>query len=489
MPTSAQLKTVALVLLITGAIDSIRNLPAAALFGQTLIFFFVFGALFFLIPTALVSAELAANIDQGGIYHWCRIAFGESIGFLAVWLQWVNNLVWFPTILSFVVGTASYLINPLFAQNKWYLIGAILGTFWLLTLINLRGIRLSARFTSFCALVGLIIPVVLIISLLLIWLIGGYPRQIHFSLAGLIPHWSHLHDWLALTAIMLGFAGMELATVHINEVHQAAVTFPRALAYSTVIILVTMMLGSLAIAIVLPYDQINLVNGTITTFAYFLSAYHLTWLTPLLIGLLVMGSAGGIISWIVSPLKGLRQAAEQHFLPRYFMQENAYHAPARLLIAQGVLVSVVSSAFLLLPSINGAYWLLTALTTQLYMLMYLLMFLAALRIRHTSSQRTISVRSRPSQQGTSTFTMSNTWLRIVCILGLIGCIITLLVGFLPPAHLNVGTTLQYESIFISGMMVMLFPVLLCDGYRRRKLSANSASKRAALAIASNVAGK
>src|SRR3990167_2950161 len=96
-----KIKTLALTLLITGSIDSIRNLPTAALFGSTLIFFFAFAAITFLIPSALVSAELASNIKKGGIYQWTRQAFGEHIGFLAIWLQWINNVIWFPTILSF----------------------------------------------------------------------------------------------------------------------------------------------------------------------------------------------------------------------------------------------------------------------------------------------------------------------------------------------------------------------------------------------------
>src|SRR5580698_5186856 len=102
MSTFHKLNTFALTLLITVAIDSIRNLPASALFGSTLIFFFLFAAITFLIPTALVSAELAANVDEGGIYQWGRLAFGERIAFFAVWMQWVNNIVWFPTILSFI---------------------------------------------------------------------------------------------------------------------------------------------------------------------------------------------------------------------------------------------------------------------------------------------------------------------------------------------------------------------------------------------------
>src|SRR5688572_20743558 len=126
MAETNKLKTLALTLLITGAIDIIRNLPASALFGSTVSFFFLVAVIFFLAPTALISAELNANVNEGGIYHWVRGAFGDRTAFLAIWLQWVNNLFWFPTILSFVAGTAAYLINPVLAQNKLYLVGCIL---------------------------------------------------------------------------------------------------------------------------------------------------------------------------------------------------------------------------------------------------------------------------------------------------------------------------------------------------------------------------
>ena len=133
------LGTFALVMLITGSIDSIRNLPATALFGSALIFFFIFSAIVFLIPAALVSAELSSTwTEKGGIYHWVKLAFGEKIAFLAIWLQWINTMVWFPTVLSFMAATAAYLFAPSLVQNKAYLITLILSMFWLLTWVNLK---------------------------------------------------------------------------------------------------------------------------------------------------------------------------------------------------------------------------------------------------------------------------------------------------------------------------------------------------------------
>src|SRR3990167_2467625 len=380
MNTLKKINVLALTLLITGSIDSIRNFPASALFGGNLVFFILFAGLTFLLPTALISAELAANIDEGGIYQWVSLAFGKRVGFLAIWLQWVNNIFWFPTILSFIGSTAVYFISPELSQNKYYLVFMILGIFWLLTFINLKGVHLSTKLSSFCTTVGLIIPVLAIIGLFVAWLILHKPLQIHLTLDTVIPHWDNLHPWVALTAIMLSFTGMELTTVHINEIHEPQKNFPKALTISSIIILITMLLGSLAIAFVLPNNQISLVNGTIQTFAYFLSAYHLTWLTPILTACLIIGSFGGVISWVGGPIKGISQAAQHGFLPAFFRRQNKHRVPKNLLIIKAILVSIVCTAFLFVPNINTSYWLLMALATQLYMLMYVLMFLAALRL-------------------------------------------------------------------------------------------------------------
>jgi amino acid transporter len=308
---SAGLTTFALVMLITGAVDSVRNLPAASLFGSTLIFFFAFSAIVFLIPTALVSAVLtAANTDKSGIYQWVRAAFGDKTAFLAIWLQWISNLVWFPTMLSFIAGMTAYLFNPALAQNKFYLVGVILVTFWTLTLINLKGLRVSAKITSFCTLFGMALPMALIIGLAGFWVIMGKPIQVHFSLSNVLPSFSHMDSWTSLTAIMTAFAGMELAAVHIKDIRDPQKTYPRALYISVWLILITMVLGSLAIAIVLPKSQISLVNGVMQSFTAFFEAYHIEWFIPIITLMLLVGTLGSVVSWVISPARGLLQAAQ-----------------------------------------------------------------------------------------------------------------------------------------------------------------------------------
>lgn len=457
---SEKISVFALVLLITGAIDSVRNLPATALFGSSLIFFFIFSALVFLIPVALVSAELSSSWpeEEGGVYTWVKHAFGKKWAFIAIWLQWINTIVWFQTILSFIAGTLAYLVNPALAQNKLYLISVILITFWGLTFLGLRGIKASAAFAGFCALAGMIFPMALIIILALLWIIQGQPLAISMDWHSLVPSWKDSQSWVSLTAIMTSFLGMELAAVHVRDVQNPQRNFPKAMLLSVVLILVTMIFGSLAIAFVLPKDQINLVDGVMEAFDNFFQAWHMSGFLPLIVFLLLLGSLGSMVNWIISPAKGLLVAADHGFLPSWLYKRNDKGIASRILILQAVLVTLLCGGFLLLPGINAIYWLFTALSTELYVLMYVLMFMAAWRIK--SKFKTLK---RP-------FAIPGGRLGyyLACLLGTAGCILTLVIGFIPPEEsLNFGPALHYQLIFGAGILLMILPALILLALHKR----------------------
>lgn len=459
LKTSATIGLLPLVLLITGAIDSIRNLPGTALFGSTLIFFFVVSAIVFLIPVAFISAELSSawSEEEGGIYSWVKHAFGEKWAFLTVWLQWINTMVWYPSIISFIAGTAAYFVDPELANHKGYIVSVIMIVFWSMTFVNLLGVSASARFAAICAVVGMILPMLIIMVLGAIWLFQGHPLQVHFTLENMIPHFGESENWISLTAIMTAFLGMELASVHVKQVRDPKKNFPRAIFYSVILILLTMILGSLAIAFVLPRDDISLVAGTMQAFTSFFGVYHLEWMIPVITVMLLIGSLGGMINWIISPVKGLLMAAEGGYMPKFLTKRNQYGVAGNLLVVQAILVSFLCSAFLLIPSVNGIYWLLTALSTQLYMLMYVMMFIAAIKIKTAFShiERPFAVPG------------GNTGYYLTCILGLFGCAVTLAVGFIPPEMLDIGSVVRYETTFCAGFIGLLLPSFFFYRYKRK----------------------
>ncbi|MCC5792111.1 MAG: amino acid permease [Legionellaceae bacterium] len=459
--SNEKISILALVLLITGAIDSIRNLPGTALFGSSLIFFFILSALIFLIPVALVAAELSSNLpeEEGGVYSWIKKAFGENTAFFAIWLQWINTMVWYPTILSFIAGTLAHLIDPALAANKFYIIGVILVVFWSLTWLGLSGLRASANFAGFCAFFGMIIPMAFIILLALIWLLQGHPLAIDLSLPSLIPQWRDSQSWVSLTAIMTAFLGMELAAVHVRNIDNPSRNYPRAMFYSSLLILSTMIFGSLAIAFVLPTKDISLVDGVMRAFESFLDAYHLGFLSPVIAVLLLIGSVGGMVNWIISPAKGLMLAADHGFIPHWFYKPNQHGVASRILVLQAVLVTFLCSGFLLLPSINAIYWLFTDLSTELYILMYVMMFCAAWRLKSSTGKN----------KNAFTIPGGKAGYYLTCLLGLIGCTLTLIVGFIPPQEaMDFGSASQFRLIFSLGIVVMILPAVLLYWRKKRE---------------------
>lgn len=136
----------ALVMLMVGAVDGVSNLPSIAIFGQQLVFFFVLASVLFLLPTGLMSAELCAQYpEDSGVYVWSKKAFGGGFAALVVWLQWVNTMVWFPTCLTTLVGTAAYLFDPKLIHHPIFLVSVSLGAFWIMTFLNLKGVKHSTK--------------------------------------------------------------------------------------------------------------------------------------------------------------------------------------------------------------------------------------------------------------------------------------------------------------------------------------------------------
>ncbi len=442
-----------LVLLIVAAIDSIRTLPTTAFFGSSLIIFYLISAFIFLIPVAFVSAEFSARYpEQGGIFHWVRHAFGDLFGLLAVWLQWINTMVWYPTVLLFIAGTATHLIHPSLSESKPFLLGTSLITFWSLTFLNLRGIQASIRINSFCGIIGTLVPMCFLILLGSCWIFSSQPAAISLSLKDLIPSFNFADTSSALVTIMASFLGMELAGVHVGDIQNPEKNFPKAIGLSVLILLGTLIFGALAIAVVIPQKNIHFIDGVMQTFTTFLTAFNMPYLIPVFAILIIVGATGGAINWLLSPAKGLLQVAQQGFLPAFFLANNKHGAPSRILIMQALVVSFFCCAIQFVPNINTYYWFLMALSTGLYMLMYTLLFLAALKLKRPQFGYQIPYGLRT----------------ISCLLGIVACLTTIFIGFKPAPEIVISSPFNYSCMIAVGFALMLAPVIWLNKYRKNQ---------------------
>jgi glutamate:GABA antiporter len=82
---------------LAAVVTSLRGLPLLAKEGLSMIFYLLFAAVMFLLPASLVAAELGGAFSKkgGGVYTWVKAAFGSRWGFTAIWLQWIQNVVWY----------------------------------------------------------------------------------------------------------------------------------------------------------------------------------------------------------------------------------------------------------------------------------------------------------------------------------------------------------------------------------------------------------
>lgn len=438
------LSTFSLVMINVIAVDSLRSLPISAEYGLALIFFYVIGAICFFIPTCLVTAELATAWPKtGGLYIWVREAFGKRWGLLAIWLQWIYNIVWYPTILAFLSATLAYLIDPSLADNRTYTLISIMIIFWGATLINCFGMRASSWLSAAGALLGTLLPMVLIIVLGGIWLLSHHASATPISVEALLPNGHTANNIGFFIAILFGLLGIEMSAIHAGDVDNPKRNYPRALLISAAIILLSLTLASLAIAVVLPKEQISLVAGLIQAYHAFFTVFHLSWMTPILVILIVFGGMSCVGAWLIGPARGLMVASQDGYLPRIFCTCNRFGAPQRILLIQGIIFTILCSIFLLMPTVNSSYWALSALTAQLSLIVYILFFATGLYLRYRKAHITRTYRIPGGNLGI--------W--GVCGLGIITCIAAILIGFLPPDELQIDNLALYEAILIGGLVI------------------------------------
>ena len=449
--------TFILVMLNVSIMASLRNLPLVAELGYQMFFAFIIIALAFLIPCALVSAELATGwSESGGIYIWVREAFGDRWGFFSIWMQWAHNVTWYPAILSFVGTTISYIINPELAHNKLYIQAVVLIIFWGMTLVNYFGIGTSSLISTIGVIVGTLIPGALIIILGIIWVCIGNSLQLPFSINTLIPDFSSPSSLVFLAGLFLSFAGLEVSAGYAGEVKDPQKNFPKAIMIAAGIVLCLFMFGAFAIAVVIPKDQINLIAGLMDALHVYLSNYRLNWTFPFFAGLLVIGAIAEVNSWVIGPIKALYTTSVHGNLPPFFHNLNKRGTPTHLLLFQSVIVTIVSCIILYMPSTSAAYWVLTIISTQMYLVMYLFMFFSAIRLRYTHSHVHRAYRIPHPHKGI--------WL--IASIGAFASLFALIIGYIPPKEFDIGSLFIYEFTLIFSLLIMMVIPLVIYKYRK-----------------------
>ncbi len=460
--SAVKMSVITLAIMNITAVVSLRGLPAEAEYGLSSIFYYVFAAIFFLIPVSFVAAELATGWpEKGGVFRWVGEAFGPRCGFVAIFLLWIESTIWFPTVLTFAAVSLAF-IGPnqrwdqALSANSLYTICIVLAVYWTATFVTLRGIKSASKIAKWGGLIGTIIPGALLILLGLYYFFQGRPLQIEMGWDKLIPDFTNFNNIVLAASIFLFYAGMEMNAVHVKDVDNPTRNYPIAMLIASVGTVAIFVLGTLAISFIIPKSQINLVQSLLVSYRDFLNVFGVGWLGPVVALALAFGVLGGVTVWVAGPSAGMAVVGRAGYLPPVFQKMNKNGIASRILIVQGLIVTFLAVMFVILPSVQAAYQILSQLTVTLYLMMYLLMFAAAIYLRISQPDTPRPYKVPGGKVGMWIFAGA----------GLAGSLLAFVLSFIPPSQISVGSPALYVAILIGGNIFFLSIPLVIFAIRK-----------------------
>lgn len=437
-------------------VTSLRGLPLLAKEEMTMFVYLAFTVVFFLVPASLISAELGgAYADRrGGIYTWVSQAFGKRWGFLAIWLQWIQNVVWFPVALTFGAAAIAYTIGrPELASNGTYVGIFCIVSYWLATWLVLQGVEVFARIANWTFIIGTVVPGMVLLVLLGYWIHTGQPlgwdhiSNTALTLDGHARYWPAIHGFgtiAFLAGIVLLFAGVEVQAVHIVDMRSPGRGYPAAIGLGAIISVLIFALGALPIAAILPYEKISLQSGVFDAFAAVIAdIWHMGWAVSVLSLLVAVGAISGVLAWLGSPSRGLLETASEGELPPLLQAKNSKGMPTHILLVQGIIVTVISCAYFVIRDVSVAFFLISAMTVALYLIAYMFMYAAAIKLRYSAPELARPFKVPGGKAGI--------W--ATAGIGFAGVMFSFIVSFFPPDQLPVGSPTMYTLLVVLGIVV------------------------------------
>jgi amino acid transporter len=437
-----------------GSVGYLGSAPPLAVFGLASVFLYVLPAFVFLLPVSLVAAELASGWE-GGVYNWVRAGISAPMGLLAVWCEFAQTIFYYPALLASVGSTIAYVADPALAGSGVYNAAIIIVLFWGGVLLSSRGIRLVTELSSTGTVVGTLIPGAILVGLGIAYLVQGNHSAAPITTHHLLPPWTGLASIVLIVNSFFTYAGIEVNAVHVDELRNPGRDFPKSIFLAMALVLAVYIGPTLAISWVVPAHQISFTAGVMQAFDGLLTHYGATAALPVIAVALALGALAGMMSWLDGPSEGLlRIGREQGYLPPFFQQVNGQGIEIRILSAQAVVITIIALLYAFIPNVSHAYWIFAVLATQVYMIMYVLMFIAAMRLRRSQPDHPRGYRA-PA-------------LGMLCVLGGASSATALVIGFVPPSQFSLSNPFLYAVLILAGILAIgILPPLLMDRLRKK----------------------
>ena len=392
-----------------------------------------------------------------------------------IWFLWIEVVVWYPSVLGFAASTLAYMFNPDLANNGIFTCIIIIVFYWASTLLAMRGFDTISKFTHWFMLLGTALPAACLVILGIIWLLMGNPSAADMSWSALIPsvfrehgqtlagaHHLHQDYWKAFTGSIAGlvlivsnflaYAGIEMNAIHARELKNPQREMPRAILLAVIMIVLIFIPPTLSISLVVPADSTSLTAGVIQAYAAFFNAFDIAWVTPVLGILLIIGALGRVLGWTAGPSKGLLFVGKSGMFPPILQKVNKNGVQQNILILQAILVTILSTAYVFIDNVSDAFWMLSAMAALMYLIIYIFMFMSAIKLRKT----------QPDVKRGFILKGLHFW----CGLGLAATVLAIVFGLIPPSQFSNMPVLEYIGILVAGLVLTGAPPFIFYAIRK-----------------------
>ncbi|MDM0457162.1 glutamate:gamma-aminobutyrate antiporter [Clostridium perfringens] len=438
---------------------AVYEYPTFATSKLHLVFYLLLGGFLWFIPVALCAAEMATvdGWEKGGVFTWTGKNLGKKYGFANLFFEFFEITVGFVTMIYFILGALSYVFDwPALNSNPMIKFIGVLVIFWILALSQFGGTKYTAKIAKIGFIVGILLPAAILIILALVYIIQGNPIYIS-SKDTFVPDFTKVNTLVVFVSFILSYMGVEASATHANEMDNPKKEYPLAMLLLVIVAIVVSTLGGLAIAAVIPQNQINLSAGVVQTFVVLLGHFtaNNTILVKIIALLLAFGVIAEVSSWVVGPTRGMIIAAEEGAIPKSWAKTNEHDVPVYLVIAQGIIVSIWDAVLTFgAGGSNLSFLAAMSLTVVIYLSGYILFFVGY--IKAILGEGLNGAYQMPGGKPVKI---------IVAIIGLATSIFAFFISFVPPTSIAGNAVQSHEymlMLIISYVISLILPFAIYD---------------------------
>ncbi len=353
---------------------------APAAMGVSSITIWILTAIFFFIPYGLINAELgAAYPEDGGIFIWVERAFGKLQATLVGWFYWVNVSFWMPAVFIAFSTWFGYAFIPDIGLWGSGIIAIIMC--WLVVGIGIRGVELSVAVTNVAAICKVFILVVFGILGVVYGVQNGLAND--FSATEFIPNFD-IATIVFISAIVYNLLGFELISSIASEIDKPEKNIPKMTVLAGILIASLYVIGTFGVLAATPAKNIDPLDGFYIALQELSSVFGNAQGTifNVLIAITLFTLVSNMISWTMGGVEVLDASDFSKSSKLLGTRHKKYGTPYGSYIIMGLISTIlIVMNFALSGSANEAFWTILAFSFVIFLLPYLWLFPAAIKLR------------------------------------------------------------------------------------------------------------